>query len=635
MPEQKKNVDVNGFKVSISNLDKVLFPDAKIIKAQLIQYFIEISPYLLKFGEHRPLSLIRFPDGIKAHQFYSKNIPEWAPEWLVTQKVADDEIDYLILKATQDLVWLANIAAIEIHAMNKRVSSNILMDHIIFDLDPPEDFSYEDLRELTIQIGEFLKSKSLIPFVKTSGSRGAHIYIPIDPTDKHDEVILEIKRLANEITSIFPEQTTNYFNKLRRKGKILIDINRNFKSQTTILPFSTRAKSGAPVSLPLTWADFHKTNSSQDFTIFNALEYVQNNGYAWESFDQSSVNILEYNTLKVRKIVVDNKVEKVASDDKEKLIIPLPNWFSNPKYKHMLAGVSENLIEGENYVYENKWDGIRVFVYLFNGICKIISRGGRDITNLFPEIEEQGKFSKVSCVLDGELVVFDEKGRPEFSRIISRMHSKGNIEKQLKQNPTSLFIFDVIRNGDVEIMHQSWEVRRGILKDLLKSISGFRLSEAVKEGDLLYKAALSMDLEGIMIKDKFGIYQMEKRTNTWLKLKFRLDADCVIVGYTKGEGDRSDYFGSLHVAEVDEEQLIYRGRVGTGFDGEKLSFLKKIFDTIPNGEKYIRQKVEEEKNSIWFSKLFPFCKIQYARLSSNGSFREPVYKGLTESFYEI
>jgi ATP-dependent DNA ligase len=144
-----------------------------------------------------------------------------------------------------------------------------------------------------------------------------------------------------------------------------------------------------------------------------------------------------------------------------------------------------------------------------------------------------------------------------------------------------------------------------------------------------------MEMEGIMIKDIHAKYTEGKRSDAWLKLKYRSEARCAILGYTAGEGDRSGYFGSLHIAQIVEDELLYRGRVGTGFDGKMLKAFKKFFDILPKGSKWIKDKVDEESRTTWFVDKFPVCEIQYAKMTGNNTFREPVFKKMEDNLYEI
>ncbi len=616
MPDRKQLVDINGHKLKLSNLNKVLYPNAKIVKAEIIDYYLKVSKWMLPFAKNRPLSMLRFPDGIHAHQFYSKNAPDWRPDWLSTVQQEGDENNYVLIQGPQDLAWLANIASLEIHAMNKQLNHALYTDHIILDLDPPNHFSYAELRDLTKEIGTFIESKGMVPFVKTSGSRGSHIYIPIVPTDSHDQLIQEVKALAKSIVLQFPKKTTNALRKASRKGRILIDINRNYKGQTTILPFSTRAISGAPISMPLYWADFNKTISSQDFTIRNAFNYLKEKGNAWITFREQAVDFLPKPI----------KIETHA--------INAPDWFVETPYKHMLATQEDRLIRSNQMVYENKWDGIRAFIYIWNGQTKIVSRSGRDITTLFPELHQHQEKNR-SAVLDGEIVVTDKKGKPIFSKVISRMHSKTLTSHQIAKNRASFYAFDILRLGDRDLTKLPWFERRNTLEELLEILTIYKLSSAVDEGAILYEVAKKMDLEGIMIKDRNSPYLSGQRSSAWMKLKFRREAICVILGYTEGDGDRNAYFGSLHLAEIDKKQLIYRGRVGSGFNQDNLESYKALFDQLEKGPQVVEGAVEKKNKSIWFAQKLPICEIQYARLTEGGHFREPIFKKMEDYFYDI
>jgi len=180
MPSEEQHVVIEDQKVKITNLQKLIYPDASVIKAEVIKYYLEIAPYLLKYIANRPLTLIRYPDGIGIKKFYTKNKPSWTPKWMpYTQLPWDEDNDYLFCNKKAHCVWLANLAALELHIMNSKIASIEKPDHFVIDLDPPENQKFSVVKELAFTLKIFLEKKGLPTFAKLSGGKGIHIIVPI------------------------------------------------------------------------------------------------------------------------------------------------------------------------------------------------------------------------------------------------------------------------------------------------------------------------------------------------------------------------------------------------------------------------------------------------------------------------
>ncbi len=166
---KRTTVEVNKHRIELSNLEKVLFPDEGIIKAELIQYYLTVAPTMLRYIKGRPLSLVRYPDGITGEAFFQKQRPDWTPDWIAHTRLGDEKTDYLLASREADLVWLANLACIELHQTNARAPRFEKPDYMAFDLDPPESFEFKRTIEIALQLKEHLAGYSYHPFAKTSG----------------------------------------------------------------------------------------------------------------------------------------------------------------------------------------------------------------------------------------------------------------------------------------------------------------------------------------------------------------------------------------------------------------------------------------------------------------------------------
>ena len=285
----------------------------------------------------------------------------------------------------------------------------------------------------------------------------------------------------------------------------------------------------------------------------------------------------------------------------ERVDSPQVHWLDEPP-PVMLATAAKDVPVGPEWIYEVKWDGIRALIQMEEGQIRIFTRSGREVTSQFPELlVAESAFRAGSGIFDGEIVCLDEAGRPDFRTLIKRFHSTGerNIERLSKRYPVYCYLFDAPYLDGRQITEEPLHLRYDWLKSALREGTPYRLSEQVEEGVELFEAAKTVGLEGIMAKQRDSKYRPGKRSPDWLKIKVRETVDCEIIGFTKGKGDRQPYFGALHIAERVGETLVYRGRVGTGFDDSLIKEIHVLLQERLSDQKPLDQKVEEEKVTTW------------------------------------
>lgn len=289
-------------KLELSNLEKVLFPEDGVTKAEIIEYYLKIAPTLLQHIKGRALTLIRFPDGIHGESFYQKNRPEWAPDWLEFVKLGKEEKkDYIIATEPASLVWLANLASLELHQLHSRKPDFEHPDYMVFDLDPPEGYDFPKIVLLAQDLRTFIESFGYTCYVKTTGGKGIHICCPIEPKWDFHTVFEAAQAIALPFTERFPKETTLHIKKEARKGRVLIDIFRIRSGQSIVSPYSLRGRNGAPVSMPLTWDELAHVKTPLEFNISNAVDKVIQDGDAWEGIDAFAVEIHTHRKAKVVK----------------------------------------------------------------------------------------------------------------------------------------------------------------------------------------------------------------------------------------------------------------------------------------------------------------------------------------------
>jgi bifunctional non-homologous end joining protein LigD len=272
--------------LSLSNLDKKLYPDG-FTKGQVINYYTRIAPVMLPHLAGRPVTFIRFPDGVGGEQFFEKNVPRGAPDWLPTvplpssgSRGSGDTIRYALLAELPALVWSANMAALELHVPQWTVDAGrSAPDRLVFDLDPGPGTSIVECCRVAERLRDILLEDGLTPYAKTSGSKGMQLYCAID-TDRPDRPSAYAKALAQRLARQTPDQVTATMAKAQRTGKVFIDWSQNNPAKTTIAPYSLRGRDLPTVSTPVTWDEVRTCRRPHQlvFTADDVLDRITDLG---------------------------------------------------------------------------------------------------------------------------------------------------------------------------------------------------------------------------------------------------------------------------------------------------------------------------------------------------------------------
>jgi bifunctional non-homologous end joining protein LigD len=258
----RQRVHIEGRQLEVSNLDKVLFPELGFTKAQVIDYYVRIAPVLLPHVAGRPVTFTRWPDGVDGQAFFEKNSARHAPAWVRSATVPSpgstkgrETLDMVLLTAVPDLVWSANLAALELHVPQWQLGSRgqaKLPDLLVLDLDPGPGTGVTECARVGHRLRERLVADGLDPVVKTSGSKGLQVYAPIRCRDA-DHPSRYAKALAQDLSRETPDDVVWRMEKALRPGKVLVDWSQNNTAKTTVAPYSLRARAGATVSTPIGW----------------------------------------------------------------------------------------------------------------------------------------------------------------------------------------------------------------------------------------------------------------------------------------------------------------------------------------------------------------------------------------------
>lgn len=269
--KDKYEVEIEGRTLKLSNLDRILYPRTGFTKGDLIDYYEAVAPALLPHLRDRPLTMRRYPGGVEGPSFWEKRCPEHRPEWVRTASIwsdsNDEAIDYCVVDDVATLVWAANLADIELHTSLATAAERQTPRAVVFDLDPGEPADVLDCAEIALTIRGTLGEFGLETFVKTSGSKGLQLYVPLNSGADYEQT----KDFAHQLAKIFeaqmPDRVVSKMKKSLRKGKIFIDWSQNVEHKTTVCVYSMRAKPVPSVSTPVEWTEVEEASDSGDAAL--------------------------------------------------------------------------------------------------------------------------------------------------------------------------------------------------------------------------------------------------------------------------------------------------------------------------------------------------------------------------------
>jgi len=260
------NWEVGGRIVHLTNLHKLLFPEDRYSKRDLIRYYVQVAPVMIPYYKDRPLSMNPHPDGIHGKSYWVKDKPDYAPEWIPTFRYQDQKglKDWILIEEVATLAWLANHAVIDMHPWYSRVDKPEYPDWSVIDLDPAEGATFKDVVAVAKVMKSALDHLELIGVLKTTGQSGLHIYIPIERRYTLEESRGFVAKLAHMIAELMPEKVTEVWEVKRRTGKIRIDYTQNVINKTLAGPYSVRPALRAPVSTPIAWRELDDSRLRPD-----------------------------------------------------------------------------------------------------------------------------------------------------------------------------------------------------------------------------------------------------------------------------------------------------------------------------------------------------------------------------------
>jgi bifunctional non-homologous end joining protein LigD len=271
-------------KVDLKNLDKIFYPKNKVTKGQVVEYYIKMAPKILPVIKDRALVLTRYPDGVEGGKvsFFEKNAPEGTPKWVKTKVIHSTasrrDVYYIVANDLDTLIWLANLAALEIHMPFSKIDNLDKPDLLFFDVDPEPPATLSDAAEAALLLKDKLHDLGLTPFVKTSGKKGLHVVIPIEPEHTFEAARAFVHKIGIELSKE-SDMIVSEFKDTKKPGKVFADYLQNSPMRTMVVPYSLRPTADATVSTPLEWSEVKKGINPSDYTISSVTKRT---GYPWK-----------------------------------------------------------------------------------------------------------------------------------------------------------------------------------------------------------------------------------------------------------------------------------------------------------------------------------------------------------------
>jgi bifunctional non-homologous end joining protein LigD len=273
-------IEVQGKQLKLSNLDKVLYPAAGFTKQQVIDYYVRIAPAMLPHLAGRPLTRKRYPNGVDEEFFYEKNAPKYRPDWVKTAPIWSEGnrrmVHYILANDLPTLVWLANLAAIELHPSLALAKDIICPTMMVYDLDPGPPANIVQCCKVGLWLREIFEHFGLESFPKTSGSKGLQLYVPLNTPTKYEFTKTFARALAQLLEQEHPDMVVSDMKKSLRTGKVFVDWSQNDEHKTTVAVYSLRARERPTVSTPVTWEEVEQCLKKKDASllVFEARQTV-------------------------------------------------------------------------------------------------------------------------------------------------------------------------------------------------------------------------------------------------------------------------------------------------------------------------------------------------------------------------
>jgi bifunctional non-homologous end joining protein LigD len=289
-----EQITVGDITVSIPHAGKVLFPDDGITKEDLARYYADAAGRMLPWLRDRPVTMMRYPDGLGGQRIVQKNVPAYFPDWIRRVDVPKEggTLAQAVCGKPADLVYLASQACIEVHAFTSRADKLDAPDQMVFDFDPPDSEHFAEVRRAALWARELFDELGLTSYVRTTGGRGLHVHVALDRRSGFDQVLDFTHRAAAVLASRHPDTITSEQRKDKRGERVYADVMRNAYAQLVVAPYAVRARPGAPVSTPLSWSEVTESLEPGQFTISTVRDRLHSADDPWDGFGRAAYDLV-------------------------------------------------------------------------------------------------------------------------------------------------------------------------------------------------------------------------------------------------------------------------------------------------------------------------------------------------------
>lgn len=638
-------MQIDGRRLRVTNLDKVVYPETGTTKGEVIAYYTAIAPLLLPLLDARPVTRKRWVEGVGTTQtptsaFFTKQLESGAPDWIPRQPIqhSDGAKEYPLIEDVPALVWLAQVAAIELHVPQWRFSRDGLPsrpDRLVLDLDPGTGVELAQCAEVARFARVILADMGLDSLPVTSGSKGIHLYAALPGDQTSDQISAIVKELARVIESDHPDVATSVMSKAVRGGRVFLDWSQNNGKKTTISPYSLRGRMRPWVAAPRTWDELDDPGLAQldlDEVLARAAAGIDLlAGLRPLSSDSAPSSPDQRRSPAQRPSRDQSSAPTTTTGATPSLLAPMLAEHGSP-------GVARRLSD-PSWV-EVKWDGIRAMGTWANGRMALHARSGTDVTARYPELTADGApFLPVAdAIVDGEIVAFDSYGRPSFALLQNRMHltRPREIEREVVRTPVVYMLFDLLHLDGHDLTGVPLCERRTLLHDVVTGLDvPLQIPPVFDDVDAALAASRRFGLEGVVVKDPQSRYRAGERSRSWLKLKHTLMQEVVLVGIRPGKGDRASTLGSLLLAVPDRSSLQdgspplrYVGRVGTGFTDRMLhDLLTRLEPLHVKTAPLTGVPATDASDALWVRPEV-VGEVEFANWTPDGMLRHARWRGL-------
>jgi DNA ligase D-like protein (predicted polymerase) len=578
--------------VRLTSPDRPMWPGDGITKGDLAAYVLAVGDALLAHVGDRPVTLQRFPDGVEGEEFYQKNPPKGLPGWVRTTTCrypSGRRHEQLVVDEVATAVWAVQMNTVTFHPWPVRTADNDDPDELRIDLDPQPGRTFADAVEAAHALREVLAEAGLTGWAKTSGNRGVHVFARIAPTHEFLDVRHGVIALARELERRLPDLVTTAWWKEERGERVFVDFNQACRDRTIASAYSPRPLPGAPVSMPVSWAELG-TVAPGDFTVLTVPDVLEDRADAWAGIDDAVGDVsaalamwdadverglgempfppdypkmpgepprVQPSKRRTDRVDADYLAPKAERDADLRTQWGMPVV---PPVAPMLAKPVKGIPATGEWSYEPKWDGFRSIVYRSGDRVEIGSRNEKPMTRYFPEVVEAVLASTPQrCVLDGEIVlVRPGEDRLDFDLLQQRIHpAASRVRRLAAETPASFVAFDLLALDGEDYTGRPFAERRAALE---RALAGARppvhLTPATTDRAVAagwFEQFEGAGLDGLVAKALDGTYEPDKRV--MLKVKHERTADCVVAGYRPHKNDPAA-IGSLLLGLYDDDGAL-------------------------------------------------------------------------------